>query len=110
MGIRCSDECAEFEGAVCNAKALVKALGTGWVPRVWENSGWHFAAVTRCGRMKIHVREYRNYTRYIAYLGEADDVGGVWVASGDTPQTAAQAVLDIARTSVEDLQLVVNRR
>lgn len=49
--IYCSPACglgcthAEFMTATRKAKALVKRLGAGWKPRVWENLGWHYEAV-----------------------------------------------------------------
>jgi hypothetical protein len=46
--IYCSPACGgcckkeDFDRASERAHAVAKMLGAGWVPRVWENLGWHF--------------------------------------------------------------------
>lgn len=36
---------AAWENAHLQAKALAKLMGPGWLPRVWENLGWHYAVL-----------------------------------------------------------------
>lgn len=46
--IYCSPACgakclkADYDRCVREADALAKLLGPGWVPRIWENLGWHY--------------------------------------------------------------------
>ena len=49
-GFGCSK--AAFDQATAEAAALVKLLGEGWSADVWENWGWHYAAVKGC--VQIH--------------------------------------------------------
>lgn len=43
---RCGGNCTKeaFDHATTRADALAKRAGPGWVPRVWENLGWYYAA------------------------------------------------------------------
>lgn len=59
--IYCSPACgflcthAEFVTATKRAAALVKSLGKGWTPDVWENTGrWHYSAAKGCARVMAH--------------------------------------------------------
>lgn len=47
----CGAKCTivAFDAAGIKAKALADRLGPEWKPRVWENMGWHYAAVTDSG-------------------------------------------------------------
>lgn len=44
---RCGGGCtyAAYRAAEREAAALAKRMGPGWVPRVWENMGWHWQIV-----------------------------------------------------------------
>ena len=44
----------EYNTARKKAAALAKRLGPRWTSRVWENLGWHYAAVSPCGRGQVH--------------------------------------------------------
>lgn len=48
-GSGCGRGCtwAECQKAIVQANRLLKRLGKGWKPRVWENLGWHYEAVSR---------------------------------------------------------------
>jgi hypothetical protein len=58
-GIYCAPACGrgckriEYDAAVAAVDALVKLLGPGWKSRVWENLGWHYEAISKCGRWKL---------------------------------------------------------
>jgi hypothetical protein len=41
-GFKCTK--AAHDRAVLEADLLCKALGPGWTPEVWENTGWNYAA------------------------------------------------------------------
>lgn len=47
---------AEYERARKAAHKLCAKLGTGWLPRVWENLGWHYAAEKHF--VSIHEQHY----------------------------------------------------
>lgn len=90
----------EHDDAVARAARLTARLGGGWRPRVHENLGWHYAAMSSCGR--VMVCEEPLLHKYIAYLGEAHSHAGRWTAWGNTPRTAvanvvAEAKRDMAR-------------
>lgn len=51
----CGCECkkADFDLSTAGALALVKQLGSGWQPHVWENCGWHFNAKKRGATVSV---------------------------------------------------------
>jgi hypothetical protein len=77
------------------ATALCLTLGgvsTKWRPRVWENLGWHYGAISPCGRLKVYPLSV--LTGYHAFLGDAGTNGcGRWVESGRTAQAAIRKVV-----------------
>jgi hypothetical protein len=79
---------AAFKRATTGADALAKHIGPGWTPRVWENLGWHYSAISPCGRWKVHPFIYKGKVEgYTAFLGEVGG-GGIWTGQGGTPQEA----------------------
>lgn len=100
----CGGKCthAAFEQATRNAGILVRHLidagyGNRWVPRVWENLGWHWGAEVR-GNMEMRVHPY----------DKGDPLGRCWVsfipkgcaqitAEADTPTRALALVGDQVR-------------
>lgn len=103
---------AEHDRAKRRGKALAKSLGRGWTVRVWENLGWHYAAHSPCGRIKVHESRIKTSGRqmtepFTAFLGEATTVGGRWAAHGRTPQEAVAAVIAQARAELEKIQALV---
>lgn len=85
---------AEYETAKKAGAALAARLGATWKARVWENLGWHFSAVSLCGRLKVYDNGRRYFT---ACLGEKEFPGGRWAEDGSTPAKAVEAVLAVAR-------------
>lgn len=81
----------------------------GWVPRHWENLGWHYSAISPCGRWKVHPGN----GIYHAFLGTDSRSGGIWTGSADTIQeaivkTRAAALDEIAaKAALLDLPLGV---
>jgi hypothetical protein len=105
--IFCSPACGggctreQFRVATREADALCKTLDQttplkGWTPYVWENLGWHYKAVSPCGRIKVHFG-------YTAYLGQKALSGGQWAENAKTP---AKAVAAVIRTAKEELAKV----
>ena len=94
--------CSSFCGGGCTLKsyqkakkqaaALVKDLGKGWFPKVWENLGWHFAAISSCGRYYV----FGSGNSWIAFIGDKDSCSGTWHATATTPKNAIKAVRKIA--------------
>lgn len=90
---------AEWRAATAAADKLCADLGAGWVPDVWENLGWHYSAISACGRWKVHGHS----SGYTAFLGEAGCSGGRWAESGVTPQAAIRATWAAARQEIDKL-------
>lgn len=88
----------EFSRATKQADNLARKLGAGWVPKVWENLGWHWA-IER-GGLKLHPGLAGGYT---AFLGEANSVGGRWAEHGRTPQEAIRNVIGRAKLELADV-------
>jgi hypothetical protein len=72
---------------------LKKKLGMRWLPRVWENLGWHYEVHDETGKMKVYPSSIDGKVRsYIAFLGHTAHVGGTWAEQGNTPELALAAV------------------
>jgi hypothetical protein len=86
---------AAYERAQKKAAALAKRLGPRWKPRVWENLGWHYSAISPCGSIKVHS-SYPEGEMWTAYFGP-EATGGKWAESGKTPWEAIDAVVATGR-------------
>lgn len=106
-GIKCASWCgrgctkAEWEEARSGSKALVKELGPGWRPRVWENLGWHYSAVN--GHVNVHPDRVQAMSAqtgkkflvtrpfFTAFISvDLDSSGGRWFDHGKTPKQAVE--------------------
>lgn len=102
--VYCSPACGrgctrkQYDTAVADAAALVKQLGTGWTPRVWENLGWHYEAVASEGRLTVSQYVPGHYSAHLHY---EPDEGIKWSAEGTTPEGAVQAVLAKAQNEID---------
>lgn len=110
--IYCSPACgghctwAAYQDAERKAKALALLLGKGWVPCVWENLGWHWAAQTADGLMKVHPNVYRDKTvSYTAFFGAGS--GGQWAVHNDDPEAAVADALALAQKEAERISKLV---
>ena len=93
-----TDEAREaYELAVRSAQGLANYLGEDqWEPVVRENNGWHWRAISKCGRWKLSPNIYEGLPQsFTAFLGEPGR-GGVWAANGKTPEDAIAAVTEKA--------------
>lgn len=106
-GSYCSPACgggctwAANQEAHRQAKALAEKLGPDWIPRVWENLGWHYSAVSSNRKLKVHPNKFRGEIKsYTAFFGEMDDCGGTWTARDADPRKAVQAVIREAKDDV----------
>lgn len=101
----CGHKCTltEYNAAVLAANELAESLGPTWKSHVWENGGWHYAAISECSRVKVTPRHGHGY---IAYLGEAGTmIGGYWAETGETPHLAIEKTRKTAR---EELKRVLD--
>lgn len=98
-GRGCTKE--EHDAAVRGSTELCAQLGSGWTPRVWENLGWHYEAVSPGGWLKVSGCN----GSYIALLGPAYDPAGHWSGHGTTPEMAIRNCLEAAQ---EQLQIFAN--
>lgn len=98
-GAGCTKE--QYDQARRRAKALAKRLGPGWKTFVYENMGWHYNVVSKCGRIKVHehVSEKGYYT---AFFGDPGP-GGQWYAHGRTPQQALASVVAQAKRDLRKI-------
>ena len=101
--IYCSPACgwkclwAAYEKAQINAGDLVDELGEGWVPRVWENLGWHFAAETPDRLVKLHP----SGESYTAFISTEPSSGGTWTGRGKTAKEALQDAMTAVQHDVD---------
>lgn len=80
---------AEYQFAVSMADLLAMSLGHGWKPRVHENMGWFWSAVSQSGLITVCPFIFRGKVRsYTAFLSDAPDRGGRWTGSAKTPRGA----------------------
>jgi hypothetical protein len=98
----CGGKCtlAQHRAVTKAATTVARRLGRGWRPEVWENLGWFGAAVTKCGRLKVHLKDHG---RFVAFLGPRESVGGDFVGTGDTPEAAILDVLARGRAALATL-------
>ena len=98
-GGRCTKE--EFDQATQAAQELCRNLGPGWRPRVQENLGWHYAAISKCGRWKVHAHPATFGISYTAFLSADKSEGGQWAETAKTPKAAIAKTWKIARPTIE---------
>ncbi len=97
---------AEFDAATEAAAELAKMLGPDWKPVVSENLGWHYRAISPCGRIKVHP-PIVNDSSYSAFLGEPESPGGHWVEDAMTPQHAVEKVIKTAKQRVAAIMTLI---
>ena len=93
----------EYRRAGGACARLCAALGRGWTQHVWENLGWHHAAVSPCGRIKVHP----SGSGWNAFLSNAGQPGGLWVGRGRTAKGSVRDVVRIAKADVARLAAMV---
>lgn len=116
-GMGCTHEA--FLTAHNRANLLCKRLDRttkikGWTKRVWENLGWHYSAISPCGRIKLHTHHFaankvhKAFISYTAFLGDKDSSGGTWAEHGDTPAEAVKKVIAVAKAQLAKIDAVLN--
>jgi hypothetical protein len=76
-----------------------------WKVEIWENLGWHYAAISPCGRWKVHPHHKDSDVRkkvrsYSAFLGEKGRAGGYW---SEIANSARAAIVNTAKKAYEDI-------
>jgi hypothetical protein len=103
-GVYCSPSCgfgctrADYDRAIKESAELADRMGSGWMPRVWENGAWHYE-VTK-GVASISPMTNRNVSgpyRIDGYLVMFNSVHQV-VARAKTPEDALGFAVQDART------------
>ena len=101
-GSRCTR--AAYDRAEACAGLLARTLGPGWIPRVWENLGWHYSVRSPCGRLMVHPSSVDGFT---AFLGPVGGIGGRWAEHGDTPQKAIDATVAVAVAEYNEIATMI---
>lgn len=102
----CGSRCklVDFDAAGIKARALADRLGQMWKPYVWENMGWHYAAITDSG---FHMMEYddrhRKYKDGFGRLYYSVTTGTIYSGKGDTPEEAIRDALDPIKSELDRL-------
>jgi hypothetical protein len=118
-GIYCSPRCGcgctkvAFDTANKDARALADKLGDGWIPRVWENGGWHWEvakgpyADDRFNGGGVIVRRDRHSGNFSAEFRSAltgTNATTQFFADAKTAEDAIGAVRQDARTFISRLE------
>jgi hypothetical protein len=84
--------------------ALARELGEGWTPRVWENLGWHYSAMSSSDTISVH-QTYSN-NRYLALAHTSGGSGGQpgLTGQGDTPRKAVEDTIARIRAEIAKLE------
>jgi len=108
---RCGCKCkwSDYVACVDGSSELVRELGEGWEPYIYENMGWHFKAIHKERGLKVYPnfrppRERSKIDSYTAFLGGTNPhAGGRWSEKGETPQRAIKAVMDKAIAEAKEI-------
>lgn len=91
----------QYQAATVQADALMRMLGRGWRPEVWEKLGWSASVVSPCGRIRVRPRTAFGVTSYDANLC------GRWATSARDPRSAVVEVVKLAREAVDEMVAMV---
>lgn len=83
----------EYEAALKAAQAICDDLGQGWHPRVLENLGWHWEAVSPCRRIRISKQhEPKMFWVIMSAPGEFGILWDAWTTSARAGIRRVQAM------------------
>lgn len=101
---------AQERGRKLAKRLSTKKVGLGkWTVLVHENLGWHYRAVSPCGRIKVHENRYQGKVdSYTAFINEVGRTGGRWAESGDTPAEAMKNVIQTAVAARDSIAALVD--
>ena len=92
---RCGGQCTyeQYQAAVAGADELVRILGEGWEPCVWDNLGWHYEARKGC----CVVKPFGKSDEPLCTVFFNSDAGQVIVSGVGYRQTLDQALAEVER-------------
>ena len=109
QGKFCSPACgrgctlAEHNAAFQAGKKLAAECGPSFTVRIWENLGWHYAAISADGRLKVRAPD-RDGDTYTVFAGEPDGhISGRFVEHGKTVKEAIEAIAERCRTELVEI-------
>jgi hypothetical protein len=99
----CGGDCkkADFDNSTEAARMLAAQLGRGWIPRVWENLGWHFEV--NKGVATVSLERCGKYSACIEFSIIDQRIDKVSALDAD-PRIAMQRVIDVMNEKVSLLK------
>lgn len=93
----CGYDCTHDDYLLADIKAerLARRCGPGFVPHVWENLGWHHAAVSKNNHVKVHP--YKGQPGYTIFFGNPQSSGGDFTSQGSNLKEALVVGLNEAK-------------
>jgi hypothetical protein len=94
------------------AAKLLRRMGPGWKPRIWENLGWHFEVHTDDGTPFGRLHVFGSDEGWHALLNaDGQSVGGnsAWCPPwGPDPVAVAKAALALAKKEMEGINALLD--
>ncbi len=93
----CGRNCtlAEYKQARERVATLKLILGRGWTARIWENLGWHYCAISPCGRITVHSSHHKDTVSFYASLQDR------WTSKQHrNPRTSVREVIAIVKADL----------
>jgi len=82
------------------AERLARQCGPNWTPHVWENLGWHHAAVSQNNLIKVHP--YSGGPKgYTVFFGSPDGPGGDFTEQGTGLKATIRKGFETARETAK---------
>jgi hypothetical protein len=106
--IYCSPACGgsckwdDYQLSTKLADQLARRCGVGWKPCVHENLGWHYSAISPCGRLRVYERG-EGRSRYQAWLQSREQLGGQWIEDARTPAAAIARAIASCKADLNKL-------
>ena len=100
----CGSGCtwAAYQKAIRDGSALARELPPGFLPHVWENMGWHYAATRKTPGAEIQVHPCNHQGRVISYTVFLNGTKQ-FVTNGRTPAIALNKAILAARAYLKQL-------
>lgn len=97
-GFKCKK--ADFDRAMDGAAALVRQLGAGWSPSVWENGGWHFEAKKGGATVVVEADQFEASLRFCFEESHETLIS----ATRSDPREAVEALIEQMNTRIATLR------
>lgn len=88
----CGGNCtwAAFQKATRKAADLCKILGPEWLPRIYENMGWHFEALHKSGIMSVSHAHLEGRIWICCMSASRMSPGARWTSTALDPRHAVE--------------------